>query len=138
MMRAGRLQRHLVWRAQYGSRAPKTTHFAAVNVPKFAAILRKHRQEVDWKSLEQLGGRAPDGQRRTAQAKEYPPQLNQVIAETHFETYLERTSKSARTEPLPTSSVRAFDALYAGDVDQEQQQIAPDHHRLSRPLDDFD
>eukprot|EP00438_Fugacium_kawagutii_P022407 Skav209128 [mRNA] locus=scaffold682:167178:169124:- [translate_table: standard] len=83
MCEARLLRIHLVMQARYGATALKPTFFATCNIQCFPAIAAKHARAVQWDQLEKLEGKRTDGSWKTASAKEYPGDLNKVLAHCH-------------------------------------------------------
>ena len=125
----GGMVRHLIWQGEYGATVPKPTHFGAIHLPAFKAIMKRHRRPTDWKALQRLGGRDSTGAWRTSYAKEYPSGLNQALADVIASSFNQRRLQSPSSASLPEDVVQEVGRLYAGNVNLDQQTIQPDFHR---------
>lgn len=131
------LTEHTIFQAYFGSESVKPTNFATGGMSRFKETLKQFHRKVDWKHLTVLQGRNDDGTWATAQAKEYPSDLNRALAWSFLTEYRRRS-----TETKPVAILEPFHAefleLWAGDVDMHHQALQPDYHLRVRNLEVLD
>eukprot|EP00438_Fugacium_kawagutii_P017753 Skav224498 [mRNA] locus=scaffold1478:110944:117147:- [translate_table: standard] len=127
LFQARLLVKHEIYQARFGSASAKPTTFAVGYLPRFKRCLSRFHRPVQWKELQVLSGKAEQGGWNTSKAKEYPPDLNAALAWSFVDAYTR--SRTCRKEVHEIAEFQTqFSALYAGDVDFNQQHIQPDFH----------
>eukprot|EP00438_Fugacium_kawagutii_P029390 Skav213042 [mRNA] locus=scaffold844:715291:720234:- [translate_table: standard] len=121
------LQLHVVLQARYGATSLKPTYFATCHVDCFSTVAARYAREVQWDQLEKLEGKRTDGSWKTAAAKEYPGDLNRVLAHSHVLSVLQRQRVTKAVGAPNPGLVSTLQALYAGDVDIMAQRMQPDY-----------
>ena len=81
LLLSGEIRSWVFLQGPLGQPFAKPTCILAARLPGFGQALYE-RYDKRWRPTMKLGGKA-DGAWRTAQAKAYPPKLNQVIAQQH-------------------------------------------------------
>lgn len=79
--------------------------------------------------------RKPPLPRKTAVAKEYPGNLNRVLAFSPGHSVLERFRNSRTTVQVDQELHARLDSLNAGNVNMESQVMQPDYGRNVHTLD---
>ena len=128
------LAQRLIWQAEYGSHVAKPTHLGVTHIPEFRDVMNKHRQPVQWRELETLGGKDSQGRWTTAAAKEYPSTLNLALADCFVTAAQRRMDANDEPIPVPTAIRHQFEELYAGDSINAVQTMQPDFHRTALGL----
>eukprot|EP00438_Fugacium_kawagutii_P005481 Skav236543 [mRNA] locus=scaffold1774:141301:141858:- [translate_table: standard] len=128
MQRHGLLHRERIWQAYYGGVSMKPTDLAFCHLDDFPGHMLRGREPINWRQLIALQGRTAQGQWRTSQAKEYPPKLNSLLAESLVLAACKEDLDCQSRAPLPEHVQIEFDQLYAGHVDQAQQEMKPDYN----------
>ena len=123
------MRRYKVWQGELGAHVPKPTHFGTFHVPCFQQVLEQYKVQPDWTALTRLGGKDSSGQWKTSSAKEYPPLLNCALADALVTAHEQQQQREAAVTFLPTEVEQEFQAVYAGDVDPNLQELQPDFHR---------
>eukprot|EP00438_Fugacium_kawagutii_P032536 Skav202154 [mRNA] locus=scaffold970:209215:209832:- [translate_table: standard] len=127
MFQSGHATQELIWQAQYGAGSPKPTHLGICHLPKFKRIMKQHQLPTDWNALRILKGKDQDNTWQTSSAKEYPPRLNEALAELHVDAMMSRRALSPFEHPSFPAVDAAFQQLYAGHVNPAEQCMQPDY-----------
>jgi hypothetical protein len=75
-------KRHLIFQGKFGAVAWKPTNFYGVHMDNFEQVASSYERIPEPGELITLIGKNEEGGYKTAAAKEYPPQMCRVIAET--------------------------------------------------------
>ena len=135
------LKRCLLLQAHYGGIAVKPAHMVYCYADHFEAFLAAAKQPFDRSQLQVLSGRDEHGHWKTAKAKEYPRDLNRVLACTLVHACKQRFDNGEGEAPLPPHIDQGYAALDHGQDDWQAQSMRPDfggHHRSIGSLDILD
>eukprot|EP00438_Fugacium_kawagutii_P030957 Skav228891 [mRNA] locus=scaffold194:214370:219709:+ [translate_table: standard] len=116
-----------IYQGNYGSISPKPTNLGYCNLPRFAATMKSLQTPIDWDHIRYLEGKDQKGSWMTSYAKEYPERMNSALAQTLIEAVAERLLGQTASGDIPDTIQAAFNELYCGDDDQNQQTMRPDY-----------
>eukprot|EP00438_Fugacium_kawagutii_P025723 Skav210479 [mRNA] locus=scaffold737:631424:639331:+ [translate_table: standard] len=116
-----------IYQGNYGSISPKPTNLGYCNLPRFAATMKSLQTPIDWEHIRYLEGKDQKGSWMTSYAKEYPERMNSALAQTLIEAVAERLQGQTALGEVPDTIQAAFNELYCGDDDQNQQTMRPDY-----------
>eukprot|EP00438_Fugacium_kawagutii_P028375 Skav225003 [mRNA] locus=scaffold765:158017:163404:- [translate_table: standard] len=127
MLKARILHKHVILQAKYGASSVKPTVFATCNVKGFDLIAARYARPVQWDKLEKLEGKREDGSWKTAAAKEYPPDLNKVLACCHVQSVLAAQHSFQTCAPTQERLATVFETLSRDAMAAQFQSMQPDY-----------